>query len=128
MKEQRHEREDLCVPYVLSCVYCLSEELNLPGAKRGEACLVLSTMSNDFWESEGQGGASGLFRQVFVFEEKEEGFFPVLKKYHTDRGNLVLNMLARIRFCKLLGKLQEPFVPVDFRAYKDIMYSVILIR
>ena len=40
--------------------------------------------------------------------------------YTSDRGNLVLNMLARIRFCKLLGKLQEPFVTVDFRAYKDI--------
>lgn len=81
---------------------------------------MLSTMSNDFGNLKARAERSGLFRQVFVFEEKEEGFFPVLKKYHTDRGNLVLNMLARIRFCKLLGKLQEPFVPVDFRAYKDI--------
>lgn len=43
-----------------------------------------------------------------------------LQKYHKDRGNIVVNMLARIRYTKLLGKLQEPHVPVDFREYKDI--------
>lgn len=29
-------------------------------------------------------------------------------------------MFSRMKFCKLLGKLQEPYVPVDFRQYKDI--------
>ena len=46
--------------------------------------------------------------------------FPELAKYHVDRGNLLINMLARIRYTKLLGKLQEPFVPVDFRSYEDV--------
>ena len=114
-----NERIYVCHTFYHVYIACL-KELNLPGDRRGQACLVLSTMSNDFGNLKARAERSGLFRQVFVFEEKEEGFFPVLKKYHTDRGNLVLNMLARIRFCKLLGKLQEPFVPVDFRAYKDI--------
>ena len=48
---------------------------------------------------------SGLFRQVFIFEEKEEDFFPVLRKYHRNRGNLILNMFSRMKLCKLLGKL-----------------------
>ena len=57
---------------------------------------------------------------VYEFDEKEESFFPELKKYHTDRGNLLFNMLSRFKFTKLYGKLQEPFVPVDFRQYRDI--------
>ena len=46
--------------------------------------------------------------------------FSELKKYHTDKGNIVLNMLNRIVYTKKLGKLQEPYVPVDFKQYKDI--------
>ena len=37
-----------------------------------------------------------------------------------DRGNIVINMLARIKYTKMLGKLQEPYVPVNFKEYKDI--------
>ena len=114
-----NERIYVCHTFYHVYIACL-KELNLPGDRRGQACLVLSTMSNDFGNLKARAERSGLFRQVFVFEEKEESFFPVLKKYHTDRGNLVLNMLARMRFGKLLGKLQEPYVPVDFRDYKDI--------
>lgn len=114
-----NERIYVCHTFYHVYIACL-KELNLPGDRRGQACLVLSTMSNDFGNLKARAERFGLFRQVFVFEEKEESFFPILKKYHTDRGSLVLNMLARIRFCKLLGKLQEPYVPVDFNAYQDI--------
>ena len=55
-----------------------------------------------------------------MFEEKEDINFPEIMKYHVDRGNLFLNLLARIRYTKLLGKAQELYVPVDFKAYKDI--------
>ena len=55
-----------------------------------------------------------------MFEEKASDFFPQLRRYHTDRGNIVINMLARIKYTKLLGRLQEPYVPVDFKEYKDI--------
>lgn len=55
-----------------------------------------------------------------MFDEKEDVQFPKLMKYHKDRGNIVLNMLARIVYTKMLGKLQEPYVPVDFKQYKDI--------
>ena len=114
-----NERIYVCHTFYHVYIACL-KELNLPGAKRGEACLVLSTMSNDFGDLKARAERSGLFRQVFIFEEKEEDFFLFFFKYHRNRGNLILIMFSRMMFCKLLGKLQEPYIPVDFRQYKDI--------
>ena len=113
------ERIYVCHTYYHVYVTCL-KELTLPAAMRGQATLVLSTMSNDFgnlWESAKE---SGLFEEVFWFEEKEEHFFPELQKYHTDHGNLVQNLLCRMKFTKLYGRLQEAYVPVDFKKYQDI--------
>lgn len=81
---------------------------------------MLSSLSNDFGSLGERAGRSGLFAEVIAYPEKEEGFFPELKKYHKDRGNLFLNMLARIKFTRKMGQLQAPFVPVDLRQYEDI--------
>ena len=113
------ERIYVCHTFYHVYVACL-KELALPLEKQGKATLVLSTMSNDFGNLMERAEQSPLFEEVVLFEEKEDTFFPELKKYHTDRGNLLLNMLARMRYTKLLGKLQEPYVPVDFRQYQDI--------
>ncbi|MCR5502932.1 MAG: hypothetical protein K6F53_07975 [Lachnospiraceae bacterium] len=40
--------------------------------------------------------------------------------YHKDTGNSFRNLLQRIRYTKLLGALQEPFVPIDLGAYRDV--------
>lgn len=109
----------VCHTYYHVYIACL-KEFYLPKEERGQASLVLSTMSNDFGNLKERAQKSGLFEEVFLFEEKEDVFFPQLQKYHKDRGNIVINMLARIRYTKLLGKLQEPYVPVDFKEYKDI--------
>lgn len=113
------ERIYVCHTFYHVYVACL-KELALPLEKQGKATLVLSTMSNDFGNLMERAEQCPLFEEVVLFEEKEDTFFPELKKYHTDRGNLLLNMLARMRYTKLLGKLQEPYVPVDFRQYQDI--------
>ena len=113
------ERIYVCHTYYHVYVACL-KELFLPEEKRGQADLVLSTMSNDFGNLRERAQKSGIFEEVFLFEEKTAESFPELEKYHKDRGNLVVNMLARIRYTKLLGKLQERFVPVDFKEYQDI--------
>lgn len=113
----------ICHTYYHAYIACL-KELNLPakgeGAVRGEASLMLSSMSNDFGSLKERAEKSGLFEQVIPFDEKEESFFPQLARYHKDRGNIVLNMLSRIKFTKMLGKLQAPFVPVDLKEYDDI--------
>lgn len=113
------ERIYVCHTYYHAYIAVL-KELNLNKEKHGQATLVLSTMSNDFGNLIERAKMSGLFEDVYMFEEKEDVFFPELKKYHTDKGNIVLNMFNRMRYTKKLGKLQEPYVPVDFKLYKDI--------
>ncbi len=113
------ERIYVCHTYYHVYVACL-KELNLPREKRGRAQLVLSTMSNDFGDLKSRAEGSGLFEAVYMFEEKEDIGFPELMKYHSDKGNLLLNMIYRIKYTKLLGKLQQSYVPVDFKEYKDV--------
>lgn len=117
------ERIYVCHTFYHVYISCLKElELSEKTGKSSlrKADLVLSKMSNDFGNLKERAEKSGLFGAVYEFDEKEESFFPELKKYHTDRGNLLFNMLSRFKFTKLYGKLQEPFVPVDFRQYRDI--------
>ena len=113
------KRVYVCHTFYHVYVACL-KECYLPISERGNADLVLSTMSNDFGDLKERAVESELFDEVFLFEEKEDVQFPELTKYHVDRGNLLINMLARIRYTKLLGKLQEPYVPVDFRSYENV--------
>ncbi len=113
------DRIYVCHTYYHVYVACL-KELNLAPEKRGKASLVMSTMSNDFGGLKERAAVCGLFEAVYMFDEKEDVNFPEIMRYHVDRGNLFLNLLARIRYTKLLGKVQEPYVPVNFKEYKDI--------
>lgn len=96
------------------------KECNLPRRDRGGATLVLSTMSNDFGQLKVRAQACGLFEKVVEYNEKEDRCFPQLNKYQVNRGNILFNMISRIKYTKLLGKLQEPYIPVNFKEYKDI--------
>ena len=113
------ERIYVCHTYYHVYVTFL-KELNLPKEKRGQATLVLSKLSNDFENLKERVEKTGLFESVIEFDEKRDDFFPELKKYREDKGNIVFNMLSRIRFTKKYAKLEEPYVPVDFKEYGDI--------
>lgn len=113
------ERIYVCHTYYHVYVTFL-KELNLPREKRGQATLVLSRMSIDFEQLKDRVEATGLFEEVIEFDEKGEDFFPELAKYREEKGNIVLNMLARIRFTRRYARLEAPYVPVDFKEYKDI--------
>jgi hypothetical protein len=113
------ERIYVCHTFYHVYVSCL-KELALPKERQGGATLVLSTMSNNFGNLKERADLCPLFEEVVIFEEKEDVFFPDLQKYHKDRGNLFLNMFARIKYTKLLGRLEEQYVPVDFTQYQDI--------
>lgn len=113
------ERIYVCHTYYHVYVACL-KELALPAQKQGMATLVLSTMSNDFSNLKERAKDCPLFEETVLFDEKVDRFFPELQKYHTDKGNLLLNMLSRMKYTKMLGRLEEPYVPVDFRQYRDI--------
>lgn len=114
-----NKRIYICHTFYHVYIACL-KELNLPTDERGKADLLLSTLSNDFGDLKERADRSGLFGLVLPYEEKKEEFFPELAKYHKDRGNLLVNMLARIRFTKLFGRAQAEFVPVDLKEYGDI--------
>ena len=113
------ERIYVCHTYYHVYVTFL-KELNLPEEKHGQAALVLSKMSIDFEQLKDRVERTGLFAQVFEYDEKRDDFFPELADHNRDRGNIVGNMLARIAYTRKLAKLNAPYVPVDFREYGDI--------
>ena len=113
------ERIYICHTYYHVYVSFL-KELNLPKEKRGQASLVLSTMSIDFENLKERVESIGLFEAVYEFEEKKDTFFPELEKYRKDTGNLIKNLWNRIIFTKRFAKLEAPYIPVDLKEYKEI--------
>ncbi len=113
------ERIYVCHTFYHVYVTCL-KELNLPKERRGRASLVLSRMSNNFGNLKERAEKSGLFETVYWFDEKPFSFFDELTELKKDTGSLPGNLRNRMRFCRRLGDLEEPYVPVDFREYRDI--------
>lgn len=113
------DRIYVCHTYYHVYVTCL-KELTLPEELRGGATLVLSRMSSDFRELPARARESGIFEEVVLFDERSYETFPELLRLKEDSGNLLCNMLRRIRFCRRYAELEAPFVPVDFREYRDI--------
>lgn len=109
----------VCHTFYHVYIACL-KELNLPREQWGRATLLLSSLSNDFGTLKERVEKEGLFEAVMDFDEKDEHFFPELAAYRQDTGNLIRNMVQRIRFTRRFGKLLERYVPVDFKEYEDI--------
>lgn len=86
----------------------------------GKADIMLSTMSNDFGKLPKRLEKTGVFDRIYMFDEKEDVTSEEVMSYHRDRGNILLNLLQRIKYTKLLGKLQEPHIPTDLSTYKDV--------
>ncbi|MBR0173653.1 MAG: hypothetical protein IJQ21_12790 [Lachnospiraceae bacterium] len=86
----------------------------------GTATLILSKMSTDFDSLVDRARASGLFADVIEFDEKRDDYFEELVPLRKNTGSIVSNMFNRIRFCKRFPELEAPYVPVDFRQYRDI--------
>lgn len=96
------------------------KELALPKEEQGNATLVLSLMSNNFGDLKKRIEKLSYFEAVYEFDEKSFDYFPELLKLKVDRGNIVSNMLQRIKFVRKFAKLEEPFVPVNFKEYKNV--------
>ncbi|MBQ2802382.1 MAG: lipooligosaccharide sialyltransferase [Lachnospiraceae bacterium] len=88
--------------------------------KETQATLVLSKMSNNFERLKERVESTGLFEEVIEFDEKREDFFPELARWRKGTGNFVGNLWNRIQFTRRYARLEAPYVPVDFREYKDI--------
>ena len=116
------DRIYVCHTYYHAYVAFLKElqQRREKGQEAGEASLVLSSMSNDFEQFGERVKAAGLFADVLSFDEKREDYFPELASFRQDKGNIVFNMWQRIRFTRRYAKLEAPFIPVDFRKYREI--------
>lgn len=90
------------------------------GKSSGGATLVLSNMSIDFENLKSRVESTGIFEEVVEFDEKAETFFPGLAEYKKDTGNFVKNLLQRMKFTRRYAELEAPYIPVNFREYKDI--------
>lgn len=95
-------------------------ELNLGRDHFNEATLILSTMSNKFGDMKERVEKSGVFKDVYYFDEQEDITSQEVMALHQDKGNIVLNLLQRIKYTKMLGKLQEPYIPVDLSDYDEV--------
>jgi len=77
-------------------------------------------MSNNFESLQERIERTGLFEKVMEFDEKREDFFPELAEYRKDTGNFLGNLRNRIRFTRRYAQLEAPYIPVNFKEYKDI--------
>ena len=117
--EKTNGRIYICHTYYHAYI-AVVKELVRRKEDREKADIVLSTMSNDFGSLQERLEKTGVFENVYMYEEKEDVTSPEVMKYHQDRGNIVLNLLQRIKYTKLLGQLQEQYIPTDMSKYKDV--------
>lgn len=119
-----NDRIYVCHTYYHAYVSFLKElkfraDAKASGKDPGDATLILSKMSNDFETFGDRALSTGIFKEVLPFDEKRETFFPELEKYG-KYTNFLANTIRRIQRTSHFAKCLEPFVPVDFKKYKDI--------
>lgn len=96
------------------------KELNLPKEKRGQASLILSSLSIDFENLKERVESTGLFEAVYEFDEKRDTAFPELAKYRQDTGSGVRNLWNRVVFTRKFAKCLEPYIPVNLKEYGEV--------
>lgn len=96
------------------------KELNLQAENRGKAVLVISHMSTEFGDFPDRLRETGFFEEVIDFEEKPESCFPELARYRKKESRFVKNLIKRVIFTRKFAALQKPYIPVDFKKYREI--------
>ena len=118
-RDMKKDRVYICHTYYHAYI-AVVKELVARHDKRGSADIVLSTMSNNFEKLPERLALSGVFDNVFMYDEKEDVTSDEVMSYHKDKGNIVANLIQRITYTRLLGKLQEEHIPTDLSAYNDV--------
>lgn len=118
-KDNHKKRVYICHTYYHAYIASVKELVARANAP-GKADIILSTMSNDFGNLKERLEKSRLFDRVFIYHEQEDTTSEEIMSYHRDRGNIVLNLLQRITYTRLLGQLQEDYIPTDLSAYGDV--------
>ena len=114
------KRVYICHTFYHAYIAAVKELISSHSDSCRPADLILSTMSNDFGGFPERVDRSRIFGRVYMFDEQLPSASEEVMACHRDRGNIVLNLLQRIRYTKLLGRLQETYVPTDLSRYDDI--------
>ncbi|WP_029231887.1 glycosyltransferase family 52 [Butyrivibrio sp. VCB2006] len=117
--EKSNRRVYICHTYYHAYIAVVKELIGRR-EKSGSADIILSTMSNDFESLEDRLRSANVFDNIYTYDEQEDVTSEEVMKYHRDRGNIVLNLVQRITYTKLLGKLQESYIPTDISQYSDV--------
>lgn len=120
MKKNNRARIYVCHTYYHVYITFLKELKRKSEGEQERADLMLSSLSNHFEELKARVESTGLFSRVIEFEEKREDFFPELAEYRRDTGSFLGNLRNRIRFTRRYAELEAPFVPIDFREYREV--------
>ncbi|WP_024866462.1 hypothetical protein [Butyrivibrio sp. FCS014] len=91
----------------------------------GKADIMLSTMSNDFGKLPKRLEKTGVFDRIYMFDEKEDVTSEEVMSYHRDRGNILLNLLQRIKYTKTSRKASGTSHPTDL---SDLQRCVCILR
>lgn len=114
-------KERIYVCHTFYQVYVtILKEFCMPKEEQGRTDIALSTMSTDFENLKEQLEAVGIFREVIILHEKRDTYFPELTKYRENKNNIFLHLINRMIFTKKYPKLEEPYMTIDFKQYKDI--------
>lgn len=108
----------VCHTYYHVLIASIKELLSAGNGDGGD--ILLSKMSTDFENLHKRLEESGVFRRVYLFDEKRDKYFDELMELKKDKGNPLLNMGSRIRYTKRLAQLLAPYVPINFHEYDDI--------
>ncbi|WP_243111847.1 glycosyltransferase family 52 [Butyrivibrio sp. CB08] len=115
----KKDRVYICHTYYHAYI-AVVKELVARQEGKGSADIILSTMSNNFEQLPERLRRAGVFDNVFMYDEKEDVTSEEVMSYHQDKGNIVANLIQRITYTRLLGKLQEDYIPTDLAAYRDV--------
>ncbi len=118
-RDYEKDRVYICHTYYHAYIAAV-KELVKRHTDKGKADIILSTMSNDFGSLSERLIRSGIFDRVFTYHEQQDITSGEVMNYHRDRGNIVLNLLQRITYTRLLGQLQEDYIPTDLASYRDV--------
>ena len=115
-----HQRIYVCHTFYHAYIACL-KELDRPAEERGEATLLLSSMSNDFGTLQERAAESGLFELVLPFDEKEE---KILNEFG-DWMNINKEAILDTRPWEIFGEgpIAEADIKINAQGFNEGSYS-----
>ena len=83
-------------------------------------CADVHLGANPYGIKERFNDMGNVFKEVIDFDERKDEDFPELMELKVDRGNIISNMIQRIKYTSKFAKIESKYVPVDFKKYNEV--------